>query len=344
MGAMVAALSLSGCDDYRGPVRVINLGLHADSSTGAIMVGDHDNLWDIAKRYRLPIREIIDLNGLEPPYKLSDGQRLKMPAPVDYRVRGGDTLQAVASMFGVSASQLVEVNNIPAPYRIRLGQVLRVPRQQQAPQQIVTAPTPQQKPEPPMKVQAMKLEPVVKEQLAENQTPSYPSVVSKYAQMPEETKSVETKSAETKPAGTARQEESEQEQAGQVELQTPSSFMWPVRGKVISGYGPKEDGLYNDGINIAAPRGTPVAAAADGIVAYVGDDLKSYGNLVLIRHGGGTMTAYAHLASISARRGMVVHKGQVLGTVGSTGAVPVSQLHFEIRHESKTCDPRQYLG
>ena len=293
---------VSGCSEpHHGPAPVINLGIHADSATGAIMVGAHDNLWDIAKRYRLPIREIIDLNGLEPPYRLAEGRRLKMPAPVDYRVRGGDTLHTVASMFGVSASQLVAVNNIQAPYRINPGQDLRIPsamRQQQQQQTAAAVAVPVVN-EPPVQMQSLAPVPVIREHV---QPPT-------------------TLVNSTRP-----------------------DFMWPVRGKVISGYGPKEDGLYNDGINIAAPRGAPVVAAAEGIVAYVGNDLKSYGNLILIRHGGGTMTAYAHLASINARKGMAIHKGQVIGTVGSTGAVPVSQLHFEIRHGSKTCDPKQYLG
>ncbi len=125
---------------------------------------------------------------------------------------------------------------------------------------------------------------------------------------------------------------------------TRPGFIWPVRGKVISGYGVKDGGLYNDGINIAAPKGAPVAAAAAGVVAYVGSGLKSYGNLVLVRHTGGMMTAYAHLSSIRVRKGMQIRKGQTIGTVGSTGSVSSSQLHFEIRQGSKTHDPRQYLG
>ena len=310
LAALVVGLGLAGCDTYSGPVRVINLGLHPDSNTGAIIVGAHDNLGEIAKRYRLPIREIIDLNGLEPPYRLADGQRLKLPAPVDYRARNGDTLQTVASMFGVSASQLVAVNNIRAPYRVNPGQnlripsVLREPQAQQRPQQQQAAVMPPPRPFDQERTQAYSPPPAPV--AAEPLQPPAPPVISL--------------------------------------MKEPTGFAWPVRGKVISGYGPKDDGLYNDGINIAAPRGTPVAAAADGVVAYVGNDLKSYGNLVLIRHGGGMMTAYAHLASTTARKGLTVRRGQVIGTVGATGAVPASQLHFEIRHGSKTCDPRQYLG
>jgi len=336
---MAVALALSSCDTYTGPVHVINLGLHPDSSTGAMIVGAHDNLASIAKRYRLPIRGIIDLNGLEPPYKLVAGQRLKLPAPVDYRVRPGDTLPVVASMFGVSASQLVALNNIPAPYRIRPGQDLRIPSRSPASHE------PESQQEPFVAETAAKPEAVAEEELpaekqrAQSSSPSSASsvsVVSRYASLPEEEEPPQHAVARTQIAANP--------QPINLPLQPPSSFLWPVRGKVISGYGPKDDGLYNDGINIAAPRGTPVAAAADGVVAYVGNDLKSYGNLVLIRHGGGTMTAYAHLASLRAKRGMIVRQGQVIGTVGATGAVSAAQLHFEIRHGSKTCDPRSYLG
>jgi murein DD-endopeptidase MepM/ murein hydrolase activator NlpD len=122
-----------------------------------------------------------------------------------------------------------------------------------------------------------------------------------------------------------------------------TSFLWPVRGRVVSSYGRKAGGLYNDGINIAAPRGTPVRAAQDGTVAYVGHAVASYGNLVLIRHTGGVITAYAHLGLVSAKQGMHVKKGDVIGSVGATGAVTDAQLHFEIRKGAETLDPARYL-
>lgn len=121
-------------------------------------------------------------------------------------------------------------------------------------------------------------------------------------------------------------------------------FLWPVRGRVVSGFGPKDGGLYNDGINIAAPKGTPVKAAADGTVAYVGNGLGSYGNLVLIRHAGGVMTAYAHMSAVRVTQGMTVRKGEAIGAVGATGAVASSQLHFEIRSRGSAVDPSRYLG
>jgi murein DD-endopeptidase MepM/ murein hydrolase activator NlpD len=121
-------------------------------------------------------------------------------------------------------------------------------------------------------------------------------------------------------------------------------FARPVAGgRVVSSYGPKAGGLHNDGVDIAAPRGTPVTAAQDGVVAYAGDDLKGYGNLVLVRHEGGWVTAYAHLDSVAVGEGQRVARGAPLGAVGSTGTVDAPQLHFEVRQGTRALDPAKYL-
>ncbi len=112
---------------------------------------------------------------------------------------------------------------------------------------------------------------------------------------------------------------------------------------MISSYGPKANAMYNDGINIAAPKGTPVVAAEDGQVVYADDGLAGYGNLVLIRHQGGVVTAYAHMANITAAKGQIVRRGQMIGTVGSTGKVTGAQLHFEVRKGKDTVNPLNYL-
>ena len=120
-------------------------------------------------------------------------------------------------------------------------------------------------------------------------------------------------------------------------------FSLPVRGDILSGYGPKDGGLHNDGINIAAALGTPVAAAQSGVVAYVGDAIEGYGNLILLRHDEGYITAYAHLNSVSVKRGDTLSQGQPIGTVGQTGSVTQPQLHFEIRKGTKALNPAVYL-
>jgi murein DD-endopeptidase MepM/ murein hydrolase activator NlpD len=122
------------------------------------------------------------------------------------------------------------------------------------------------------------------------------------------------------------------------------SFRWPVRGRIIAAFGPKPNGLQNDGINLAVPEGTPIKAADDGVVAYAGNELKGYGNLVLVRHSNGFVTAYAHASEILVKRGEEVKRGQVIAHSGQTGNVTSPQLHFEIRKGATPVDPAQYLN
>jgi murein DD-endopeptidase MepM/ murein hydrolase activator NlpD len=122
------------------------------------------------------------------------------------------------------------------------------------------------------------------------------------------------------------------------------TFRWPVRGKVITGYGAKTNGKSNDGINVAVPEGTPVKAAEDGVVAYSGNELKGYGNLILVRHSNGYVTAYAHASELLVKRGDTIKRGQVIAKSGQSGEVGSPQLHFEIRKGSQPVDPLQFLN
>ena len=122
-----------------------------------------------------------------------------------------------------------------------------------------------------------------------------------------------------------------------------STFLWPVRGRLVTAYGPKDGGLHNDGINIAAAKGTPVRAADNGVVAYVGNELRGFGNLILVKHAGGWVTAYAHNDTLLVRRGDKVARGQAIAQVGSTGNVGEPQLHFEIRQGTRAVDPMGLL-
>ena len=121
------------------------------------------------------------------------------------------------------------------------------------------------------------------------------------------------------------------------------TFAWPVRGRVISTYGPKDKGLHNDGINIEVPRGTEVRAAENGVVAYAGNEIRGFGNLLLVKHDGGWVTAYAHNDQLLVKRGERVSRGQVISKVGSTGSVSSPQLHFELRKGSNAVNPQKYM-
>ncbi len=288
---------LSACFKSTKP-KVFNLGLKGDSKTGAMIVNKGDTLWKISKRYRLPLRNIIDLNKLKPPYTLNKGQRLKLPPPLEYKVRKRDSLHRVSRMFDVSVYQLVRLNNLQQPYNLKIGQNLRIPSRRSSYSGAEKVST----------------------KVASKQSPLKKVSVKHVGAVPTKRPVAVKVSGAKKPR-----------------------FIWPVKGKVLSTYGPKKSGQYNDGVNIAAKRSARIVAAADGVVAYVGDDLESYGNLVLIRHGGGMTTAYAHLSKIRVKKGERVKRMQIVGHAGSTGNVKTSQLHFEIRKGSKTYNPLRYL-
>lgn len=124
---------------------------------------------------------------------------------------------------------------------------------------------------------------------------------------------------------------------------TGTGFLWPVRGRIVSSFGGKSEGLQNDGINIAAPRGAPVVAAENGVVAYAGNELRGFGNLLLVKHSDGWITAYAHNETLLVKRGDKILKGQTIAKVGSTGSVQDPQLHFELRRGKTAIDPIKHL-
>jgi len=309
--AGAAALLVSACAaPQAAPVH--NFGTRVDSAAGAgvVMVREGDTVFRISERYRLPLRDIIDLNGLKPPYHLKTAQRLQLPPPMEHKTAAGDTVTGIARLYGVPVSQIVSVNRLAAPYHLREGQVLRMPSA--APRTAVAVHT------PPAQIR--------------HAAPAYtaPSTAGAAQQS-----SLPVRAASAATAAPVIAADMAPSRAG---------FIWPVRGRVISSYGPKAGHLHNDGINIAAPRGAAIAAAADGTVAYVGNDLASYGNLVLIRHANGLVTAYAHLDRVQVSRGDIVKRGQAIGTVGSTGTVANPQLHFEVRRGIESLDPAKYLG
>jgi murein DD-endopeptidase MepM/ murein hydrolase activator NlpD len=273
-----------------------------------------DTLYDISKRYRLSMRDIAYLNKLNAPFMLAEGQRLRLPPPQEYKVRSGDTLYEISRMFSTDTSAVARQNNLSAPYTIRTGQVLRMPSSVPAPKPKRAATTRLANVSPPQKPSAGNAARPAKTNAKAN-APAAREPVSR-----------PVKISSTPPSRAA------------------SKFLKPVEGRVISGYGPKKDGLHNDGINIAAARGTPVKAAENGVVVYVGNELKGSGNLILVRHADRYMSAYAHLDQFLIKRGQTVQRGQSIGTVGSTGAVSAPQLHFEIRRGTEAINPQGYLG
>lgn len=329
----IAAAWLGVSMAMAGPAPVEHFGVKTPARYGAITVRPGDTLSRIAGLYRLRVEDLAAVNGLRAPYTLSVGQRLALPPPRDYRVRSGDTLYGIARMHGVSAPSIAAANGLRPPYALKVGQSLRLPfGTSDAAARVASAPPAAKKSMPAgAKTAVLLKEPG-------NEQGKFATLLNRFTSREPETEKPKTSLVA---AATAVPKVAQPEV---VDRSRRAGFIWPVRGQIISSYGPKSDGLYNDGINIAAPRGTPVKAASGGTVAYVGDQLASYGNLVLIRHAGGMVTAYAHLNTVSVKAGDRVLQGQTIGSVGSTGTVYNAQLHFEVRQGKTTLDPKKYLG
>lgn len=301
---------------------VVDYGASAGYGGGGVhTILSGDTIDSIAWQYKLDAADIMRMNGIVPPVRLVAGMRLQLPPPETYRVKNGDNLQLIARTFSVSQRDLVALNNITAPYQLNVGQNLRLPRlmpvQERSTSNNVVATT--IIPDANVGVVAEALPSVIKE-----------TEVAGGGMM-----AVPMRKPDIQPVSFPASEV--QETA--LPSRGDGLFLKPVNGSIISKFGPKSGGLYNEGINIAAIRGTPVRAADAGRVVYVGNAVDGYGNLVLIKHEGGYITAYAHMDKTFAKEGQIVKRGHTIGTVGATGSVDRAQLHFEIRKGRDSVDP-----
>ena len=237
-----------------------------------------------------------------------------------HTVAPGETLMKLSRLYKKPLGEIAKANNIPPHTQVKVGDRITIPGVA-APSQTAAAPA-----QP-----ALPAQPVQPAQVAQPQKPAV--APPKVAAAPATTAVRSITPAADNPAPEAKV----------VTNTATPSFRWPVRGRVITGFGTKSTGQQNDGINVAVPEGTPIKAAEDGVVAYAGNELKSYGNLVLIRHSNGYVTAYAHASEILVKRDEPVKRGQVIGKAGQTGSVSAPQLHFEVRRGSSPVDPMPYL-
>jgi murein DD-endopeptidase MepM/ murein hydrolase activator NlpD len=264
-------------------------------------------------------------------------------------VKAGDTLSQLARQYGVEMRLIASANDLAAPYTIIVGQMLWIPDPFSA------AAAPISPDLPPVDVSvpqgsAPRSTPIMRESLAP--PPGAPQPMTQPLAPPQplvrEVTPEPPPSPSLPPTGpiTPAQTASLPPEPKPLTAPPPRAaarFIWPLRGKVLSGYGPVAKGLHNDGINIAAAVGTQVKAADNGVVAYAGNELKGFGNLLLIKHADGWITAYAHNDKLLVKRGDEVKQGQVISTVGRTGNVDQPQLHFEIRQGTQAVDPMKHL-
>lgn len=247
-------------------------------------------------------------------------------------VKNGETLYLIARKTNSPIRDLIKENNLSAPYNLKEGDVLNIPRTQyhevKAGENLYSI----------SRAYNMNL----------NQLVSFNDLKQPYSVKAGDRLRISA----GKPISIvkpAQKEEpqllSKKEEDGffAKNFKKSSKFSWPIKGKIISKFGPKSGGLYNDGVNILAKEGADVKAAEDGVVAYVGNELKGYGNLVIIKHSGGWVTAYAHLKDAAVKRGQKINKGDKIARVGMSGNVDSPQLYFGLRKGRDAVDPLNYL-
>ncbi|MBS0538549.1 MAG: M23 family metallopeptidase [Proteobacteria bacterium] len=243
-----------------------------------------------------------------------------------YTVKSKDTVDSIASRYGVSSQTIIERNNLKAPYRLTPGTSLQVPGAR------VVMPSSGDT------------------SVASAETrPSAPGgargAVQKQTLAPPPGTQGETTREPPNPARPAAGEPTPlSPAAAEVPAGPPPRFAWPAHGKILATYGTGAGGQKNDGIDIAVEKGAPIKAADGGTVLYAGSDVAQLGNLLLIRHSGGYITAYGNNEQLLVKKDETVKKGQVIAKGGSTANVASPRLHFEIRRGgSKTADPISML-
>ena len=310
----------------------------APTSTSGLVhrVRAGETYYTIAKDYAVNLYDIIVINDLRPPFQPVAGESLIIPGQSVHKVAPGDSLYKIAQDYGVDLSMLTQLNGIKPPYVIRVGMQIRLPSPV-----AVTASTPPSDPvvlPQPAPVRT----PVVREPAMEAATPepqtqavvtSSPAANPQAAELPENLPD-NLPLPPRRPVSTA---------LASPPALDPKGFIWPLKGRILTRFGPIEKGLKNDGLNIAAPVGAPVRAAQNGIVAYSGNALKGFGQLVLIKHDRGYVTAYAHNQAILVKAGQQVQRGQVIARAGESGNVSSPQLHFQLRKGQKSLDPQPLL-
>lgn len=283
-----------------------------------VTVRSGDTLSKFSREYDVSVEDIKTANDLTST-RLSIGQELVIPGAggaiasantgpsATYVVERGDSISKIAREQNVSQEKLIAANDLKRPYRLSLGQKLTIPGKVA------------EKPAAPVRVAS--------------RGPNVPLPSTKPAPDAAAAKPV----AKTKLAARTSNLPAPEPMAG-------NQFRWPVKGRIVSGFGPKSNGKHNDGINVAVPKGTSIKSAENGVVAYAGSELQPYGNLVLIRHANNWVTAYAHNDELLVKRGDTVRRGQIIAKAGQSGNVSQPQLHFELRKGSKPVNPLSYMA
>ncbi|WP_419815940.1 peptidoglycan DD-metalloendopeptidase family protein [Glacieibacterium sp.] len=287
---------------------------------GNVTVGAGETLAQIAERTRIPLGALLAANGLPSPLVFA-GQPLKVPGGRVHTVHAGESGISIARAYGVEWSRVIAMNRLRAPYTLEIGDRLLLPSVQ-----VIAAMSIEQR------AAAFKID------IDDLITGAEPAVAGRL---------VSGRPVSARPPRTA----STSAPSTPVPALKPlpaftgpaPRFEWPLTGRIVSTFGAKPGGRFNDGVNLSADVGDPVRAAADGVVAYAGDAVAGFGNLVLIKHADGWVSAYGHNSAVLVTRGKRVQRGDIIARAGGTGAVTEPQLHFELRRGRTAVDPVKVL-
>jgi murein DD-endopeptidase MepM/ murein hydrolase activator NlpD len=293
----------------------------------SLVVEKGDTVNVIAEHLQTPAKDIIKLNKLKKPYALDVGTKLKIPTEKVYIVQSGDTLYSISRRFTVKPAVLADVNDMDVGARLRAGQKIALPIDHKDTGPVRTLVASRSDAEPPTRASRR---PMMEVPSTEGATPP-----TRYTYARPSTSTVLPPTRYSLPPtmnGTPQVDAAPPPSESQVMAAGRGRFAWPVRGELLSGFGAKPGGQKNDGMDIASSTGQPVMAAAAGEVVYAGNQVPGFGNLVLIKHDGGWVTAYAHLSRTEVKIKDHVGQGDEIGQVGTSGGVDQPQLHFEIRY------------
>ncbi|MBL8772144.1 MAG: LysM peptidoglycan-binding domain-containing protein [Phenylobacterium sp.] len=301
-----------------------------DTPGRAYRVRKGDTLEEIAGRLDSSVPELARINKLKRPYRLQPGQTIRGPggSAKAYVVQRGDTLAEIAQRFSTTVDKLRSANGLRRGASVAPGRRLRLPAgyRDRGPIEASTpavAPTPPRPTPPaPRPPSSFETPPPVGQTLPPPRSAPRPPTVLPSSPQPYRP------SGPPVGAPTASPPVSD----AQISQMGRGLFIWPVRGDILSSFGDRGGGQRNDGVNVRVPAGEPVRAAAAGDVVYAGDQVPGFGNLVLVKHADGWVTAYAHLGRVDVRMQQKVTQGQQIGQAGSSGGVSEPQLHFEVRY------------
>lgn len=309
------------------PVRAAaNTQPHLHKAKGYIEVQRGDTVYAIARRFNVTPDAVIDKNDLKAPYALKVGQVLKLPNGAAALAVDAPSRPATRTAPASSTRRVVAQDQL---YRVQRGDTLYgISRRTGVPAATIASANDLRAPHA-LDIGRQLLIPQAPTAAARTLTAEREIPAQKTAEAPATSVAEITRNVSYTPPAPAS---------------ASSLFNWPIRGAVVSEFGSGNLGRRNDGVNIAAPVGAPVRAAADGQVVYRGSELEGFGNLLLLKHQDGFVTAYAHNDAMLVKKGDQVRQGQVIAKVGQTGAVTTPQLHFEIRQDSRAIDPVALLG